>query len=85
LERRHHPYEASVERALSAAVKAAGLAKKVTAHTMRHSFATHLALRGLDIRSVQELLGHTDIRTTMIYLQLVRAMRGEIGSSLDDL
>jgi integron integrase len=85
LVRRHHAHEARVGRALSAAVKAAGLAKKVTAHTMRHSFATHLALRGVDVRSVQELLGHTDIRTTMIYLQLARAMRGEIGSPLDDL
>lgn len=85
LERRHHAHEARVGRALAAAVKAAGLAKKVTAHTLRHSFATHLVLRGVDIRSVQELMGHADIRTTMIYLQLARAMRGEIGSPLDDL
>lgn len=85
LERRHHAHEARVGRALAAAVKAAGLAKKVTAHTLRHSFATHLVLRGVDVRSVQELLGHADIRTTMIYLQLARAMRGEITSPLDDL
>jgi integron integrase len=85
VERRHHAHEARVGRALSSAVKAAGLEKKVTAHTLRHSFATHLVLRGVDIRSVQELLGHTDVRTTMIYLQLARAMRGEIGSPLDDL
>ena len=84
-QRRHHAHEARVGRALSAAVRAAGVGKKVTAHTLRHSFATHLVLRGVDIRSVQELLGHTDIRTTMIYLQLARAMRGEIGSPLDDL
>lgn len=83
--RRHHAHEARVGRALAAAVKAAGLEKKVTAHTLRHSFATHLVLRGVDIRSVQELLGHTDIRTTMIYIQLARAMRGEISSPLDDL
>jgi site-specific recombinase XerD len=82
---RHHAHEARVGRALAAAVKTAGLAKKVTAHTLRHSFATHLVLRGVDIRSVQELLGHSDIRTTMIYLQLARAMRGEITSPLDDL
>jgi site-specific recombinase XerD len=85
LGRRHHAHEARVSRALAAAVKAAGLEKKVTAHTLRHSFATHLVLRGVDIRSVQELLGHLDIRTTMIYIQLPRAMRGEITSPLDDL
>ncbi len=85
LMRRHHAHERRVGRALTAATKTAGLAKKVTAHTLRHSFATHLVLRGVDIRSVQELLGHSDIRTTMIYLQLARAMRGEIRSPLDDL
>lgn len=85
LERRHHAHEARVSRALSAAVKAAGLEKKVTAHTLRHSFATHLVLRGVDVRTVQELLGHVDLRTTMIYVQLARAMRGEISSPLDDL
>lgn len=85
LERRHHAHESRVSRALVAAVKTSGLEKKVTAHTLRHSFATHLVLRGVDIRSVQELLGHSDIRTTMIYIQLARAMRGEITSPLDDL
>ena len=67
------------------AVKTAGLDKKVTAHTLRHSFATHLVLRGVDVRSVLELLSHVDLRTTMIYVQLARAMRGAISSPLDDL
>lgn len=60
LERRHHVHEVRVGRALGAAVKAAGLDKKVTAHTLVHSFATHLVLRGVDVRSVQELPGHAD-------------------------
>ena len=63
----------------------ARLGKRVTAHTLRHSFATHLILRGVDIRSVQQLLGHADVRTTEIYTELAKAMRGEIGSPLDDL
>ena len=63
----------------------AGLTRRVTAHTMRHSFATHLLLRGVDIRSLQELPGHADVRTTEIYTQRARAMRGEVTSPLDDL
>ncbi len=57
----------------------------MTAHVLRHSFATHLVLKGIDIRSVQDLLGHADVRTTEIYTQLAKAMRGEITSPLDDL
>ena len=63
----------------------AALSKRVTAHVLRHSFATHLVLKGIDIRSIKELLGHADVRTTEIYLQLAKAMRGEITSPLDDL
>ncbi|MFT4177439.1 MAG: integron integrase [Luteolibacter sp.] len=85
LRRRHHAHESRVGRALAAAVRLTGLEKRVTAHTLRHSFATHLVLRGVDVRSVQELMGHADLRTTMVYVQLARAMRGEIGSPLDDL
>ena len=83
--RRHHLHEVTVGRWLRRAAQRAGLAKRVTAHVLRHSFATHLLLRGVDIRSVQELLGHADVRTTEIYTKLARAMRGEIRSPLDEL
>jgi integron integrase len=85
LRRRHHWHEINVSRELARAARMAGVTKRVTAHVLRHSFATHLILRGVDIRSIQQLLGHTDVRTTEIYTQLARAMRGEIGSPLDDL
>lgn len=83
--RRHHLHEIMISRELGRAAKVAGLEKRVTAHVLRHSFATHLLLRGVDIRSVQGLMGHADVRTTMIYTELARAMRGEITSPLDDL
>lgn len=83
--RRHHLHEIGISRELARAAKTAGIEKRVTAHTLRHSFATHLLLRGVDLRSIQELLGHGDVRTTEIYTQLARAMRGEIKSPLDDL
>lgn len=83
--RRHHINDINISRELARAAKMAGLTKRVTAHALRHSFATHLILRGVDIRSIQQLLGHADVRTTEIYTQLARAMRGEIASPLDDL
>jgi len=85
VERRHHIHEMSVTRELEQAKRLAAIPKHLTAHTLRHSYATHLVLRGVDLRSVQELLGHADIRTTEIYVQLARAMRGEVSSPLDEL
>jgi site-specific recombinase XerD len=83
--RRHHLHEIGISRELARAAGLARVEKRVTAHVLRHSFATHLILRGVDIRSIQELLGHSDVRTTEIYTQLARAMRGEIVSPLDEL
>jgi integrase len=78
-------HDVNISRELARASKLAGITKRVTANSLRHSFATHLILRGVDIRSIQELLGHADVRTTEIYTQLAKAMRGEITSPLDDL
>ena len=82
---RHHIHDIMINRAIARAVRQTGIPKRVTAHTLRHSFATHLILRGVDIRSIQELLGHVDVRTTEIYVHLAKAMRGEINNPLDDL
>ena len=83
VERRHHLYEQRIARAIKVAVAQAGIVKRVSAHTLRHSFATHLLQSGTDIRTVQELLGHSDVSTTMIYTHVLKIAAGTTLSPLD--
>ncbi len=83
--KRHHILESTVSRWLAAAVRKADIEKRVTAHTLRHSYATHLLQKGVDLRTIQEALGHGSVKTTEIYTHVVHAMAGRAGSPLDDL
>ena len=85
VEQRHHIDPTVVNRAIKVAVQRAGLTKVVSAHTFRHSFATHLLQKGTDIRTIQALLGHRDLSTTMIYTHILQQGGYGVASPLDDL
>lgn len=83
--RRHHIHETSLQKAIREAAKREGISKRVSSHTLRHSFATHLLEAGRDIRLIQELLGHADVSTTMIYTHVIQKGGLAVPSPFDNL
>jgi site-specific recombinase XerD len=83
--RRYHLYPTTLQKAFREAAAASAVTKHATIHTLRHSFATHLVEKGYDIRTIQELLGHSDVSTTMIYTHVAKTNKLGVQSPFDNL
>jgi site-specific recombinase XerD len=81
--RRYHVHETESQRAIKAAARKAGISKRVSPHTLWHTFATHLLQANYDIRQIQQMLGHSDVRTTMIYTHTIKSDLKPLQSPLD--